>query len=86
MVDNHSLVEQSQEIQLIIGEIHQLGCILPDAFITEGIIAKLPPTWMGFSTALKHGIENMSIKNILACLDVKEKSRGKDCASKEREA
>ena len=86
MVDNHSLVEQSHEIQLIIGELHQLGCISPDAFIPEGIIAKLPPTWRGFSMALKHGNENMYVKNLLASLDVKEKSQGKDCASKAREA
>jgi hypothetical protein len=39
---------------LIVGELQQLGCILPDPFMQRGIIAKLPLTKRDFTMVLKH--------------------------------
>jgi hypothetical protein len=35
-----------------------------------GIIAKLPPSWRDFATALKHKRVQMSISDLIASLDV----------------
>jgi hypothetical protein len=72
------VIEQSHEIQLTVSELHQLGRILPDAFVTEGIIAKLHSTWRDFATALKHKRRNISIEtNMLVSLGVQEKGSSK---------
>jgi hypothetical protein len=43
-----------------------------------GIIAKLPPSWRDFTTALKHERVQMSILDLIASLNVEEKDRAKD--------
>jgi hypothetical protein len=50
---------------------------LPDAFVTEGIIAKLHSTWRDFAKALKHNRRNISIENMLVSLGVQEKGSSK---------
>jgi len=54
MVDDRSVVEQAHEIQMLAKELSNMECVLPDKFVAGGIIAKLPPTWSGFATSLKH--------------------------------
>jgi hypothetical protein len=41
-----------------------VGCI---------IIAKLPTSWRGFATSLKHERHEFSVANLIGSLDVKEK-------------
>jgi hypothetical protein len=50
--------------------------------VAGGIIAKLPPSWRDFTTALKHKRVHMSISDLIASLDVEEKARAKDGWSK----
>jgi hypothetical protein len=38
------VVEQAHEIQLLVEELAQFECVLPNKFVVGGIIAKLPPT------------------------------------------
>jgi hypothetical protein len=78
MVDDRSVVEQAHEIQLLVGELSHFDCVLPKKFMVGGIIAKLPPNWRNFATALKHKNEAMTIESLIATLDVKEKARSKD--------
>ena len=54
MVDDRSVVEQAHEIQMLAKELSNMERVLPDKFVAGGIIAKLPPTWSGFATSLKH--------------------------------
>ena len=54
MVENHLIVEQDHEFQLIVRELEQHGHVLPDKFVAGGMIVKLPPSWRNFATALKH--------------------------------
>ncbi|WVZ54789.1 hypothetical protein U9M48_005536 [Paspalum notatum var. saurae] len=42
------------------------------------MIAKLPPTWRNFGTSLKHKRTKISVKSLIASLDVEEKARVKD--------
>nr|AAT44242.1 putative ubiquitin carrier protein [Oryza sativa Japonica Group] len=82
MVDNRSVVEQAHEIQTMAKELELLKCVLPDKFVAGCIIAKLPPSWRGFGTALKHKRQEYSVEGLIASLDVEEKAREKDAASK----
>lgn len=54
IVDNRSVIEQAHELQLIVRELDQLGCKLPDKFVAGGIITKLPSSWRNYATSLKH--------------------------------
>ena len=42
------------------------------------IIAKLPPSWRGFAISLKHKRQKISVENLIASLDIEEKTRAKD--------
>ena len=46
------------------------------------IIAKLPFLWRNFATALKHKRQEISVENLIASLDVKEKAWAKDASEK----
>jgi hypothetical protein len=78
MVDDHSVVEQAHEIQLLVGELVHFNCVLPDRFVVGGIIAKLPPSWRSFATTLKHKKEVMTVESLIATLDVEEKAISRD--------
>jgi len=54
MVANRSVVEQAHEVQRLAKELELLKCVIPDEFVAGCIIAKLPPSWRGFATSLKH--------------------------------
>jgi hypothetical protein len=72
------IVSQAHEIQLLVGEITSLGCLLPDRFVATGIIDKLPVTWRDFATTLKHKRDDITTENLIIALDVEEKSRAED--------
>jgi hypothetical protein len=46
------------------------------------IIAKLPPSWRNFATALKHKRQEISVENLIASLEVEENARAKDTTEK----
>ena len=73
MTGEHSIVEQAHEIQSIAKELEQVSCMLPDKFIAEGIIAKLPSSWRNFVTSLKHKRQEFSVVDLIGSLDVEEK-------------
>src|SRR6266498_3542155 len=82
MEDNRSVVEQAHEIQYIVKELELLKCPLPDKFVAGYIIEKLPSSWRSFATTLKHKRQEISIKNLIASLDVEEKARAKDAGKR----
>ncbi len=82
MADNRSIVEQAHEIQTMAKELELLKCVLPDKFVAGCIIAKLPPSWRGYDTALKHKRQEYSVEGLIASLVVEEKVWEKDVASK----
>ena len=59
-------------------ELEHFTCVLPDKFIAEGIIAKLPPSWRNFATSLKHKRQEFSVTDLIGSLHVEEKARAKD--------
>jgi hypothetical protein len=82
MVDRKSVVTQAHEIQCMVKELRLLKIVVPDEFMARGIIAKLPPSWRDFTTALKHKRVHMSISDLIVSLDVEEKARAKDKRTK----
>jgi hypothetical protein len=74
MVDRKSVVTQAHEIQCMVKELGLLKIVIPDEFVAGDIIAKLPPSWRDFSTALKHKRVHMSILDLIVSLDVEEKA------------
>ena len=54
MVDDHSVVEQAHDIQTLVKELENFGCVLPENFVAGCIIAKLLQIWTNFATSLKH--------------------------------
>jgi hypothetical protein len=82
MVDDRSIVEQAHEIQSLIKELESFKCVLPNKFMVGGIIAKLPHTWMDFTTSLKYKRKEFSIADLIGSLDVEEKARVKNTRGK----
>jgi hypothetical protein len=62
----------------VVKELTLLKIVVPDEFVAGGIVAKLPPSWRDFTTALKNKRVHMSILDLIAFLDVEEKARAKD--------
>jgi hypothetical protein len=78
MVDGKSVVTQAHEIECMMKELLLLKIVVPDEFVAMGIIAKLPPSWRDFTTALKHKMVHTPILDLIVSLDVEEKARAKD--------
>jgi hypothetical protein len=57
----------------MVKELRLLKIVVPDDFVTGGIIAKLTPSWRDFATAPKHKKVHMSILDLIVSLDVGEK-------------
>jgi hypothetical protein len=66
----------------MVKEVELLKIVVLDEFVDGGIIPKLPSLWRDFTTTLKHKRTHMSISDLIASLNVKEKARAKDGQSK----
>lgn len=82
MVEDRSIVEQAHEIHALAEDLEsyskEVPCVLPDKFVAEGIISKLPPSWKDFATSLKYKRQEFSVASLIVTLDVEEKARAKD--------
>jgi hypothetical protein len=77
VTNERSIVKQPHEIQSLTKELQQFKCTSLDKFVAEGIIAKLPPSWVNFATFLKHMRKEFSISDFIGSLNVEEKGRAK---------
>ncbi|KAL5540606.1 hypothetical protein UlMin_043181 [Ulmus minor] len=75
MVDSKSVINQVQEIQVILHEIHAKGMNLSETFQVAAIIEKLPPAWKDFKNYLKHKRKEMSIEDLVVRLCIEEDNR-----------
>ncbi|XP_025797600.1 uncharacterized protein LOC112877499 [Panicum hallii] len=86
MVEDRSVVEQAHEIHTLAKDLKnctkESPCVLPNKFVAEGIISKLPPSWRDFATSLKHKRQEFTIDGLIGTLDVEEKARAKDIRGK----
>jgi hypothetical protein len=78
MVENRSVVEQAHEFQALAKELKLFLCPLPDKFVADGIIAKLPPSWKDFAISLKHKRQEFNVEELIGTPDVEDRARTKD--------
>jgi hypothetical protein len=60
----------------------EVPCVLPNKFVAGAIITKLPHSWRDFATSLKHKRKEFTFDDLIATLDVEEKTRAKDTRAK----
>ncbi|XP_075523986.1 uncharacterized protein LOC142556411 [Primulina tabacum] len=72
MVDSKSVINQVQELQMILHEIHGEGMTLSESFQVTAIVEKLPPAWKDFKNYLKHKRKEMNIEELIFRLRIEE--------------
>ena len=59
------MINQAQELQVILHEVHAEGMMLSGTFQVVDIIEKLPPSWKDFKNYVKHERKEMSIEDLI---------------------
>ncbi|KAK3018627.1 hypothetical protein RJ639_003496 [Escallonia herrerae] len=75
MVDSMTVVNQVQEFQLTLHDIHAEGMVLGESFQVVTLIEKLPPTWKDFKNYLKYKHKEMKLEDLILRLRIKEDNR-----------
>ncbi|XP_076951202.1 uncharacterized protein LOC143624426 [Bidens hawaiensis] len=70
MVDSKTVINQVQELQVILHDIHAEGMTLSETFQVAAVIEKLPPSWIEFKNYLKHKRKEMSMEDLIARLRI----------------
>jgi Sec-independent protein translocase protein TatA len=64
----------------------QYGCVLPDSFQVNAILAKLPPSWRDFVTSCRHMKKQMTLTELSAAINVEERARSSNKPSQQLQA
>lgn len=75
MIDSKAVINQVQELQVILHEIHAEGMSLSESFQVAAIIEKLPPLWKDFKNYLKHKRKEMKLEDLIVRLRIEEDNR-----------
>ncbi|KAM1167447.1 hypothetical protein ACFX19_030003 [Malus domestica] len=75
MIDSKKVINQVQELQLILHEIHAEGMSLSETFQVAAVIEKLPPSWKEFKNYLKHKRKEMGLEDLIVRLRIEEDNR-----------
>jgi hypothetical protein len=75
MGDGRSVVEQIHELQLIARDLAHFECVIPESFQVNSILAKLPTSWRHFVTARCHLKHRLTLNELIAAINVEEKSK-----------
>ena len=78
MVDNKTVVQQVQELQIIMHEIESEGMSINEPFQVAAVIEKLPPGWKDFKNYLKHKRKDMSLEDLIVRLRIEEDNRNSE--------
>ena len=78
MVDSKTVINQVQELQLILHDIHAEGMSLSESFQVAAIIEKLPPAWRDFKNYLKHKRKEMKLEELIVRLRIEEDNRNSE--------
>ncbi|KAH1108280.1 hypothetical protein J1N35_012048 [Gossypium stocksii] len=76
MVDSKAVIIQVQEFQLIIYGILTEGMKISESFQVAATIEKLSSAWNDFKNNIKHKRKEMTVKNLIVGLQIKEDNRG----------
>jgi hypothetical protein len=83
MAEGRSIMEQLQEIQLHVRDLVQYGCVLPDSFQVNAILAKLPHSWRDFVTSRRHMKKQMTLTELSAVINMEERARSSNKPSQQ---
>jgi len=86
MAEGRSVIEQLQKIPLLVRDLVQYGCVLPDSFQVNAILAKLPPSWRDFVTSRRHMKKQMTLTELSAAINVEERARSSNKPSQQLQA
>ncbi|CAN1167733.1 hypothetical protein LINPERPRIM_LOCUS18818, partial [Linum perenne] len=75
MVDSKPVVEQVDELQVIIHELHNEGMAINETFQVAAFIEKLPPGWLVFRNYLKLKRKEMTLEDLIVRLRIEEDNR-----------
>ena len=78
MIDSKAVINQVQELQVILHEIHAEGMSLSESFQVAAIIEKLPPLWKDFKNYLKHKRKEMRLEDLIVRLRIEEDNRASE--------
>ena len=78
MNDSKAVINQVQELQVILHEIHAEGMSLSESFQVAAIIEKLPPLWKDFKNYLKHKRKEMKLEDLIIRLRIEEDNRASE--------
>ncbi|XP_075499088.1 uncharacterized protein LOC142537463 [Primulina tabacum] len=74
MVDNKSVINQVQEIQIINHDLLAEGMDINEPFQVAAIIEKLSPMWKDFKNYLKHKRKELKLEDLIVRLHIEEDS------------
>jgi hypothetical protein len=86
MAEGMSVMEQLQEIQLLVRDLVQYGCVLPDSFQVNAILAKIPSSWRDFVTSRRHMKKQMTLTELSTAINVEECARASNKPSQQLQA
>ncbi|KAL0301831.1 UNVERIFIED_CONTAM: hypothetical protein Sradi_6459900 [Sesamum radiatum] len=75
MVDSKMVMNQVQEFQMILHDLHAEGMKLSESFQVAAMIEKLPPLWKDFKNYLKHKRKEMGLEDLIVKLRIEEDNR-----------
>ncbi|KAL0332983.1 UNVERIFIED_CONTAM: Retrovirus-related Pol polyprotein from transposon TNT 1-94 [Sesamum calycinum] len=75
MVDSKTVMNQVQEFQMILHDLHAEGMKLSESFQVAAMIEKLPPLWKDFKNYLKHKRKEMGLEDLIVRLRIEEDNR-----------
>ncbi|XXG72565.1 hypothetical protein AAC387_Pa07g1633 [Persea americana] len=78
MIDSKAVINQVQELQVILHEIHAEGMSFSESFQVAAIIEKLPPLWKDFKNYLKHKRKEMKLEDLIVRLTIEEDNRASE--------
>ncbi|XXG55184.1 hypothetical protein AAC387_Pa03g2908 [Persea americana] len=78
MINSKAVINQVQELQVILHEIHAEGMSLSESFQVTAIIEKLPPLWKDFKNYLKHKRKEMKLEDLIVKLRIEEDNRASE--------
>ena len=78
MLDSKTVINQVQDLQVILHDIHEEGMSLSESFQVATIIEKFPTLWKEFKNYLKHKWKEMRLEDLIVRLRIKEDNRASE--------